>query len=327
MTALAPVSHRVVFVLLPGFGMLTFAAAIEALQMTNSITGRRSFDWTLMGDGGTETACSAGVAVRLDRDLDMPNGDDTVIVCGGSDLRGTMTTRLVTWLRRVARHGCAVETLCTDAHVLAAAELAPGEYDTIVRSGTDRGAGGGIDAPEPCLDAAADEALDRTADGPRALDLIVALIAGQVGRDTAAAVAARLTQAHGRGDRDTRLVPLPAPGAMRHPKLARVIAAMEQHIAAPISPAVLARDVGLSARQLERLFRRHLNRSPKRYYMDLRLSKARTLLLQTDMSVISVALACGFASPSHFSKCYRARYDTTPYRERGAIADSRADGA
>ncbi len=84
------------------------------------------------------------------------------------------------------------------------------------------------------------------------------------------------------------------------------------------APPVLARDVGMSTRQLERLFRRYLNRSPKRYYMELRLQKARNLLMQTDMSVINVALACGFASPSHFSKCYRAHYNTTPYRERGS---------
>ena len=81
---------------------------------------------------------------------------------------------------------------------------------------------------------------------------------------------------------------------------------------------VLAKDVGMSTRQLERLFRRYLNRSPKRYYMELRLQKARNLLMQTDMSVINVALACGFASPSHFSKCYRSHYNTTPYRERGS---------
>jgi AraC family transcriptional regulator, glycine betaine-responsive activator len=65
------------------------------------------------------------------------------------------------------------------------------------------------------------------------------------------------------------------------------------------------------------LFRRYLDRSPKRYYLELRLKKARSLLLQTDMSVINVALACGFSSPSHFSKCYRAFYARTPYRERG----------
>jgi len=107
---------------------------------------------------------------------------------------------------------------------------------------------------------------------------------------------------------------------VRHPKLSKVIQIMETNIEEPISPAVLARDVGMSTRQLERLFRRYLSRSPKRYYMELRLQKARNLLMQTDMTVINVALACGFASPSHFSKCYRSHYDTTPYRERGTHA-------
>ena len=107
---------------------------------------------------------------------------------------------------------------------------------------------------------------------------------------------------------------------MRHPKLATVIHRMEAAIEEPVSPAVLAQDAGMSTRQLERLFRRYLGKSPKRYYMELRLAKARNLLMQTDMSVINVALACGFTSPSHFSKCYRALYKTTPYRERGASA-------
>ena len=96
-----------------------------------------------------------------------------------------------------------------------------------------------------------------------------------------------------------------------------VMIMMEENIEEPISPSLLAQEVGMSTRQLERLFRRYLDRSPKRYYMELRLQKARNLLMQTDMSVINVALACGFTSPSHFSKCYRSQYDTTPYRERG----------
>ncbi|MEL6210457.1 MAG: helix-turn-helix domain-containing protein, partial [Pseudomonadota bacterium] len=100
--------------------------------------------------------------------------------------------------------------------------------------------------------------------------------------------------------------------------LIEIIQTMERSTEEPISPAELARDVGMSTRQLERLFRRYLNRSPKRYYMEMRLEKARALLLQTDLSVINVALACGFTSPSHFSKCYRAHFGRTPYRERGA---------
>jgi NTE family protein len=108
-----------------------------------------------------------------------------------------------------------------------------------------------------------------------------------------------------------------------------IIEQMENNLEDPLSPSLLARQAGLSTRQLERLFRRYLERSPKRYYLELRLNKARSLLLQTEMSVINVALACGFSSPSHFSKCYRAFYGRTPYRERGipGLEPARGRGA
>ncbi|MCB1337262.1 MAG: helix-turn-helix domain-containing protein, partial [Maritimibacter sp.] len=147
--------------------------------------------------------------------------------------------------------------------------------------------------------------------------LMLALIARDFGPEVANAVADQQIYTSIRTERDTQRLSVPTRIGVRHPKLARVIQAMESNIEEPESPAKLAAEVGLSTRQLERLFRRYLNRSPKRYYMELRLQKARNLLMQTDMSVINVGLACGFTSPSHFSKCYRAHYETTPYRERG----------
>ncbi|NCX84096.1 MAG: helix-turn-helix domain-containing protein [Rhodobacteraceae bacterium] len=159
-----------------------------------------------------------------------------------------------------------------------------------------------------------------TAGGTSSIDLMLKMIADKHGEEMANAVADQMIYSSIRTDQDTQRLSVPTRIGVRHPKLSQVIQMMEQNIEEPISPAVLAKDVGMSTRQLERLFRRYLNRSPKRYYMELRLQKARNLLMQTDMSVINVALACGFASPSHFSKCYRAHYETTPYRERGSHA-------
>jgi len=156
-----------------------------------------------------------------------------------------------------------------------------------------------------------------TAGGTASIDLMLKIIADDHGEDLANLVADQLIYTSIRTDQDTQRLSIPTRIGVRHHKLGQVIRVMEQNIEEPISPAKLAKDVGMSTRQLERLFRRYLNRSPKRYYMELRLGKARNLLMQTDMSVINVALACGFASPSHFSKCYRAHYSTTPYRERG----------
>jgi transcriptional regulator GlxA family with amidase domain len=111
---------------------------------------------------------------------------------------------------------------------------------------------------------------------------------------------------------------------VRHPKLLSVIEVMEKNLEEPLNRIDLARDANLSTRQLERLFRKYLNRSPARYYLELRLDKARLLLLQTNMSIIDVALACGFVSASHFSKCYRDFYGRTPRKERGLPADTEA---
>jgi transcriptional regulator GlxA family with amidase domain len=97
-----------------------------------------------------------------------------------------------------------------------------------------------------------------------------------------------------------------------------VIAIMEEHLEEPLPRAELAERVGLSARQLERLFRKYMGRTPTRYYLELRLYRARTLLHQTSMSILDVALACGFVSASHFSKCYREFFACTPRQERAA---------
>ena len=148
------------------------------------------------------------------------------------------------------------------------------------------------------------------------------LIAQRHGAELANLVADQMIHTSIRSDTDEQRLSIPTRIGVRHPKLATVIHRMEEHIEEPVSPMMLARDVGMSTRQLERLFRRYLNRSPKRYYMELRLAKARNLLMQTDMSVINVALACGFASPSHFSKCYRAST-----RRRPTASAARRGGA
>ena len=69
-------------------------------------------------------------------------------------------------------------------------------------------------------------------------------------------------------------------------------------------------------RQIERLFKRHLNCVPKRYYLQMRLRRARELLLQTSMPIIDITTACGFQSPPHFSRCYRAQFGCPPSAER-----------
>ena len=317
------------FVLLENFSLLAFSSAIEALRIANRMAGRRLYGWSLTGEGGGAegpgaVTCSAGIAIALDHPLQECGRHDVIVLCGGLDVQRATTKTLLNWLRREARRGLTIAGLCTAAHVMARAGLLDNRRATIHWENQD---GFAEDFPDIELTRSVfvtDGNRLTAAGGAASLDMMLKLIAADHGEALANDVADQLIYSQLRTDRDTQRLSVPARIGVRHPKLAAVIKRMEENIEEPISPSELARDVGMSTRQLERLFRRYLDRSPKRYYMELRLQKARNLLMQTDMSVINVALACGFSSPSHFSKCYRAQYDITPYRERGSAAGKAA---
>lgn len=310
--------RRFVFVLLPQFTLLSFASALDSLRIANRMAGRELYSWKLIGEGGDMMQCSAGTEFKLDDDLCELMRDDTVLLCGGVDVQKATTKRMISWMRREARKGLKMGGLCTATYALAKAGLLDGKRATIHWENQDSFAEefDEVDLTKSVF--VVDGNRFSTAGGTSSIDLMLNFIADDYGPELANAVADQQIYSSIRTDQDTQRLSVPTRIGVRHPKLGQVIQKMEANIEEPISPATLAQEVGMSTRQLERLFRRYLNRSPKRYYMELRLQKARNLLMQTDMSVINVALACGFASPSHFSKCYRAHYNTTPYRERGS---------
>lgn len=317
----AATSRHFVFVLLDKFSLLSFASALDSLRIANRMAGKTLYTWSLMGEGGESVSCSAGTTFALDSDLIELQRDDVVLICGGVDVQSATTKKVLNWVRREARRGLRIGGLCTAAYSLAKAGLLDGKRATIHWENSDSFI---EEFDEVHLTKSVfqiDGNRMTTAGGTSSIDLMLKIIADDFGEDLANAVADQMIYSSIRTDQDTQRLSTPTRIGVRHPKLSQVILMMEKNIEEPISPSILAKDVGMSTRQLERLFRRYLSRSPKRYYMELRLHKARNLLMQTDMSVINVALACGFASPSHFSKCYRAHYNTTPYRERGAHGD------
>ncbi len=307
-----------VFVLLNDFTLLTFSSAIESLRLANLMSGKTLYTWSLFGEGGKTARCSTGIDFQLDNDLVEVKRDDTIFVCAGANVQKNTSQAILNWLRRESRRGAKIGGVCTGAYILAKAGLLEGKKATIHWENQDSFTEEFEDIELTKSVFVVDGNRFTTAGGTASIDLMLQNIATDFGEELANSVADQLIYSAIRTDQDTQRLSIPSRIGVRHPKLSSVIQIMEKNIEDPISPSILAQEVGMSTRQLERLFRRYLNRSPKRYYMELRLQKARNLLMQTDMSVINVALACGFTSPSHFSKCYRSHYNTTPYRERGA---------
>ena len=316
--------RRFVFVLMENFTLLSFSSALDALRIANRMSGKTLYEWTFIGENEGVVSCSAGTQFKLDNSLIELHRDDTVLLCGGTSIQKATTKKLIGWLRREARRGLTIGGLCTAAYPMAKAGLLDDKKATIHWENQDSFAEEFLEVELTKTVFVCDGNRYTTAGGTSSIDLLLKIIADEHGEELANAVADQMIYSSIRTDQDTQRLSVPTRIGVRHPKLSKVIQMMEINIEEPISPSILAKDVGMSTRQLERLFRRYLDRSPKRYYMELRLQKARNLLMQTDMSVINVALACGFASPSHFSKCYRAHYDTTPYRERGSHSAKRA---
>jgi AraC family transcriptional regulator, glycine betaine-responsive activator len=317
--------QSIALVLVPEFTMMPVTSAIEPLRLANRLAEKQLYKWTLHSLDGQPVAASNGILTMVNGDLEAVPHDAAIIVCGGLNIQHHTDKRLLSWLRKTSRRGVDIGAVCTGAHVLAEAGLLDGYKCTIHWENLP-----GFTEAFPDIDITGglfeiDEDRFSSAGGTTALDLMLSLITSQHGPDMAAQVAETVLHSPIRHHSENQRLSLPARIGARHPKLVSIIEKMEDNLEDPLSPSLLAKQAGLSTRQLERLFRRYLDRSPKRYYLELRLKKARSLLLQTDMSVINVALACGFSSPSHFSKCYRAFYGRTPYRERGVPAVAGAE--
>ena len=319
--------QQIGFLLVPSFSMIAFASAVEPLRLANRTSGKALYSWLLLSrDGGPVTA-SNGIILHPDASMESAEARhlQMLIVCSGIGGHLYEDRAVFSWLRRVERQGMDVGALCTGSHILARAGLLDGYRCTIHWENLT-----GFAEEFPDIEVTSELfEIDRNrftcSGGTAALDMMLNLIARQHGHELAAAVSDQFIHERIRDQHDHQRMALPARLGVRHPKLIAVIKLMQENLEEPFGRGDLARRVDLSTRQLERLFGKYLKRSPARYYLELRLDRARLLLLQTNMSVIDVALACGFVSASHFSKCYRDFFGKTPRKERGLPPTSGAE--
>jgi transcriptional regulator GlxA family with amidase domain len=312
---------RIDFVLVPNFSLMAFASAVEPLRSANRMAGRTLYDWRLLSRDGLPVSASNGIEVNVGGSIANTERAPVVIVTSGIDVQSHEDERLFGYLRRVARQGSHIGALCTASHLLARAGLLDDRRCTIHWENI-----GGFTEEFPDIEVSSDlYEIDRDrftcSGGTAALDMMLHLIARQHGQKLANEVSEQFIHDRIREPHDHQRMELRARLGVSHPKLIAVISDMESNLEEPLAQTDLADRAGLSTRQLERLFRKYLSATPTRYYLTLRLQRARQLLTQTSMSILSVALACGFVSASHFSKCYRECFGRTPRAERSLRGD------
>ena len=308
--------REIVFALVPDYTFIAFSSAVEPLRMANRMSGESLYRWRIVSMDGRPAVSSNGLSMQADGDLESVESADLVIVCAGEHVRRHVDKAFLAWLRRLAQRRIPLGAICTGAYLLARSDLLDGYRCTIHWENL---ASLREEYPDVTVTSELFE-IDRDrytcSGGVAPLDMMLNLIQAEHGSSLAVSISEEFICERIRGRNDRQRIPLKHHVGTGQPKLVEAISLMEANLDEPMRLDELSRHVGLSRRQLERLFRKHVHCVPARYYLELRLARARQLLLQTTMSIVDVAFACGFVSAPHFSKCYRDHYGVPPREER-----------
>ena len=308
-----------VFLLVEEFSHLAFSCALEPLRIANLVSGKPLYRWSLVSANGRDATCSNGSVTLVHGGLEPVRHADRLFLISGINVQNHDTPELLNFLRRERASGTPLGAICSGAYLLARASFLNGMEAAIHWDYHD------LFAEEfPQVDLVRNVFVSKAkvitaSGGTAAADLMLHLIGQQQGKGLATAVADQMVYNAVREGTAAQRVSLQSRHGMRNAHLMRAIEIMEANIEDPLSPSLIAEDLGISTRQLERLFGKYLNSTPKHYFMELRLHRARNLLVQTEQSITEIAMACGFRSTSHFSKVYRGAYGRSPISQRTTL--------
>jgi len=304
------------FLVLPGFSLVPYAAAIDILRLANRNSGKTLYTWQTLSPTKDIVYSSSELAIYPEYIFTGNETCDIFFVCGGIKISSQWDESIGTRLRAIEAKGIDIGAVCTGTYILAMAGLLDNYRCTIHWQNLSA-----TREKFPLLNLTDDVfEVDRNrytcAGGITSIDLMFRILVIQQNQELAASVIETILVERVRSMSDTQVIPLRQKLGTNQPKLESAVKLMETNIEEPLNPSDIARLVNISRRQLERLFNNHLNSTPTRYYLELRLKNARRLLLQTGLPIIEISLVCGFSSAPHFSKCYRDLFERSPSEER-----------
>lgn len=305
-------ARRLGLLLVDGFALLSYASVIEAFRAGNALAGKELYSWTHVAVADTSAAASNGALLLCEQRVGETLDCDLLFVFAGGDPAAFRDAGAFAWLRSLAARGVEIVGVSGGPYLLARAGLLEGRRATIH---WEHAAAFREDFPAIELQDGLyviDRGRVTCAGGTAGLDLALELIE----RDHGAALAGRVgewfirTEArHGEGAQRRSLRER---YGVRHEGLLRALDAMQSELETPHTRDALAEMAGVSLRQLERLFRTHLQATVSEVYQRIRLDHARRLLRTTELSVMEVAVACGFVSGSHFARVFRRAFGCAP---------------
>ncbi len=296
----------------PGFAMMSFATLTEPMRAANLLARQDLYHMTTFStDSGPVPSSGAGVVMPEAMIGDAQPLDYLFVIAGGDPTRYN-DRPVMRWLSRLAREGVTLGGVSGGPIILARAGLMAGRRMTVH---WEHATALAEISPHLLLERSL-YVIDRDrvtcAGGTAPMDLMHALIAQHHGVPFARIVSDWFMHTEIRPSAGPQRAGLVERVGTTVPAILDAVEAMEAHVAEPISLDALAKTAGLSSRQLNRLFQSRLGRSAMRYYRELRLEKAQSLLRNSPLSLTEIALATGFASSAHFSRVFAAQFGQPP---------------
>lgn len=313
----------VTFLLIPGFCLFSVSAAIEAFEHANRLAQRQVYRWRFVSVQDRHVESDAGISLECGTDIGLElhglrpfERTDILFLSSDRPASQILTVKVKRYLQEVYRSGARLigagrgTLLLAETGFLNGARCAAHwqylpEFDARY--------------PKVEVDCRLYDVGDRitTCAGQTAtLDLAMSLVRQDLGAEIASQLCNHHVVEQVRPARHRQRRPDTSSIKISNPRLAAAISIMKANIVQPLPLTVLARQLGMSRRQVERLFELEGQQAPARFYLHVRLEEAQTLLQKSDLPIVDIGKACGFVSASHFSKCYRRRFGHSPKRER-----------
>lgn len=317
----APAPRQIGFLLIPGFSLLSYASTVEPLRAANRLSGQSLYKWIHISMQGRPVQASSTLEIAADVKVgdDLPL--DMLLVCAGGNPALHRNARTFSWLRKLSRRGVRIGGVSGGPYILARAGLLDGFRCTIH---WEHLASFREQFPHLEMTRALYE-IDRgrltCAGGIAGFDMMRAIIAAEHGSALATAVSEWFLQTQLRSGSGPQRLTLRERYGVTNTRLIRALEVMEASTDTVLSRSDLAKKTDVSVRQLERLFASHLGTTIGDLYLKIRLERARALVHETALPLLEIAVACGFANGSHFSRAYRARYGRSPRQDRETMRE------
>ncbi|MFZ5676039.1 MAG: GlxA family transcriptional regulator [Pseudomonadota bacterium] len=308
-------ARDIAFLLIPRFSMIALFSALEPLRVANRFAGE-VFSWRFVSMDGEAVIASNGIPVSVSASLEEIGRPDVVFACASYEHEAGMGRPVLNELRRLARNGALLGAVDTGAFLLAGAGVLDGHratchWETLPAF---RESYPGIDVAEETY------VLDRgrmtASGGAAALDMMLDWLGSIESEALAQKVADTLVHTRHLNHPGEARVPVGTRYRVGDPRLVKAIRLMEEHVEDKLTVTDVAATAGLSDRQLERLFHKHLQTTPVGFYRQLRLDRAQRLLTYSRLSVRDVALATGFSTLAEFSRAFKQKFGKPPSHAR-----------